>query len=340
MSSEFKQQLKVQMHARQVVSFNSWSEYLKFVTSVQRAVEPDDDSSSNDEVKDEKTSSKKKFRSLVATGGRKTPKDLFPDSPLTSTSEWPVEKDRCVFDFNHVQCPYGEKCTRKHNNNSKSSSSSAATDGSNSPKVRAINVMIRKLSAEKDRLAAQEDERSVNSIDSDVTDPLSDDDSPSNDGGKDATSKKNKFRSLVKQGAIVTTGGQRTPKDLFPDSSLTSTSEWPPEKDRCVFDFNHVQCPYGENCRRKHANTSKSSSSSAATDGSNSPKVRATNVVIRKLSAEKDRLAAQEDERSVNSIDSDMTDPLSDDDRGKFGSSSTSSSDDLGSIRRLLGLDN
>ena len=165
----------------------------------------------------------------------------------------------------------------------------------------------------------------------------SDDDSSSNDGGKDATSKKNKFRSLVKQGAIVTTGGQRTPKDLFPDSSLTSTSEWPPEKDRCVFDFNHVQCPYGENCRRKHANTSKSS---AATDGSNSPKVRAISVMIRKLSAEKDRLAAQEDERSVNSIDSDVTDVMSsDDDRGKFGSSSVSSSSDLGSIKRLLGLD-
>ena len=176
MSSEFKQQLKVQMHARQVVSFNSWSEYLKFVTSVQRAVESDDDSSSNDGGKDA-TSKKKQFRSLVTTGGQKTPKDLFPDSPLTSTSEWPPEKDRCVFDFNHVQCPYGEKCRRKHAN-SKSSSSSAATDGSNSPKVRAINVMIRKLSAEKDRLAAQEDEGSVSSIDSDVTDAMSAEHSP------------------------------------------------------------------------------------------------------------------------------------------------------------------
>jgi len=62
--------------------------------------------------------------------------------------------------------------------------------------------------------------------------------------------------------------------------------------------------------------------------------------MIRKLSAEKDRLAAQEDERSVNSIDSDVTDAMSsDDDRGKFGSSSVSSSSDLGSIKRLLGLD-
>ena len=73
---------------------------------VQRVVQSDDGSScaSNDGKKD--VSSKKKVRSLVTTGGRKTPKDLFPDSPLTSTSEWPVEKDRCVFDFNHVQCPY------------------------------------------------------------------------------------------------------------------------------------------------------------------------------------------------------------------------------------------
>ena len=47
MSSEFKQQLKIQMHARQVVSFDSWAQYLKFVTSVQRAVQPDGDSSSD-----------------------------------------------------------------------------------------------------------------------------------------------------------------------------------------------------------------------------------------------------------------------------------------------------
>ena len=85
MDSEFKQQLKVQMHARQVTSFGSWSQYLKFVTSVQRAVESDDGSSSNEA--DKAVTSKKKVRSLVTTGGRRTPKDLFPDSPLTSTSE-------------------------------------------------------------------------------------------------------------------------------------------------------------------------------------------------------------------------------------------------------------
>ena len=63
--------------------------------------------------------------------------------------------------------------------------------------------------------------------------------------------------------------------------------------------------------------------------------------MIRKLSAEKGRLTAQaqEDEGSVSSINSDETDALSDDDRGKFGSSSINSSDDLGSIKRLLGLD-
>ena len=196
MSSEFKQQLKVQMHARQVVSFDTWSQYLKFVTAVQRAVQSDDDSSSNDEAK-EVGSSKKKFRSLVATGGRKTPKDLFPDSPLTSTSEWPVEKDRCVFDFNHVQCPYGEKCTRKHANSTKPSSSSAATDGSNSPKIRALNVMMRKLSAEKERLATQEDGGSVSSIDSDETDALSDD-----DRGKFGSSSTNSAGSSSFNGSI------------------------------------------------------------------------------------------------------------------------------------------
>ena len=158
LDSEFKQQLNVQMYARQVTSF---------VTSVQRAVQSDDSSSSNDGGKD--VTSKKKVRSLVTTGGRETPKDMFPGSLLTSTSEWPVEKDRCVFDFNHIQSPFGEKCTRKHANTSKPSSSSAATDGSNSPKIRAINIMMRKLSAEKGRLASQGDEGSVSSIDSDET---------------------------------------------------------------------------------------------------------------------------------------------------------------------------
>ena len=168
MDSEFKQQLKIQMHARQVTRFNSWPEYLEFVTSVQRAVQSDDDQSSNDGGKD--VTSKKKVRSLVITGGRRLPKDVFPDSLLTSTSEWPVDRNRCVFDHNHVECPFGEKCTRKHANTTKSSSSSsAASDGSNSPKIRAINVMMRKLSAEKGRLAAQEDEESVSSIDSEVS---------------------------------------------------------------------------------------------------------------------------------------------------------------------------
>ena len=128
MDSEFKQQLKVQMHARQVVGFDSWAQYLKFVTSVQRAVNSDTDASSDDENK--KVISKKAVRSLVTTtGGRKTPKDLFPDSPLTSTREWPEERDRCVFDYNKVRCPYGGKCTRIHINTSKPSPSVAASNG-------------------------------------------------------------------------------------------------------------------------------------------------------------------------------------------------------------------
>ena len=167
MNSEFKQQLKVQMHARQVVSFGSWAKYLKFVTSVQRAVHSDSDTSSDDEKKD--VISKKKIRSLVTTtGGRKTPQDLFPDSPLTSTSEWPEERDRCVFDYNKVRCPYGDKCTWNHISASKSSPSVAATNGFYSPKTRASDVMMRKLSAQKDQLlAAEEDGGSVSSVESD-----------------------------------------------------------------------------------------------------------------------------------------------------------------------------
>ena len=60
--------------------------------------------------------------------------------------------------------------------------------------------------------------------------------------------------------------------------------------------------------------------------------------MIRKLSAEKDRLASQGDAGSVNSVDSEVTDAMSsDDDRGKFGSPSVTSSDDLGSLKQLLG---
>ena len=175
MNSEFKQQLKVQIHARQAVSFDSWAQYPKFVTSVQRAVQSDGDSSSDiGRWRYKDATSKKKIRSLVTTtGGRKTPKDLFPNSPSPApvTSEWPEEKDRCVFDFNHVQCPYGEKCTRKHANTSKSSSSLAATGGSNSPKIRALDAMMRKLSAQKEQLliAAQEDEGTISSIDSEAS---------------------------------------------------------------------------------------------------------------------------------------------------------------------------
>ena len=168
----------------------------------------------------------------------------------------------------------------------------------------------------------------------------SDDGSSSNDGGEDVTSKK-KVRSLV------TTSGGETPEDLFPDGLLTSTSEWPVEKGRCVFDFNHVQCHYGEKCTMKHANTSKSPSSSAATGGSKSPKIRAINIMMRKLSAEKGRLALQDDEGSVSSIGSHETNaphkmpPLPPTDRARSGgSSSVNSADDLSALKRLLGLDN
>ena len=172
MSSEFKQQLKVQMHARQVVGFGSWAKYLKFVTSVQRAVHSDTDASSDEGNKD--VISKKKIRSLViTTGERKTPKDLFPNSLLTKDSEWPEDKGDCVFDFNNVQCPYGDKCFRNHVNNSKSSSSSAATNGSNSssPKMRAIDIQMRKLSAQKERLQLEEEESGIFSSSSEDDDP-------------------------------------------------------------------------------------------------------------------------------------------------------------------------
>ena len=161
MSGEFKQQLKIQMHAREVSGFDSWSRYLKFATAVQRAVHSESDSSLDDAVKD----AKKKVRSLaITTGERKTPKDLFPNSLLTKDSEWPEDKGDCVFDFNNVQCPYGEKCFRNHANSSKSSSSSAATNGSNSPKIRALDVKMRKLSAQKAQLlAAEEDGGSISS---------------------------------------------------------------------------------------------------------------------------------------------------------------------------------
>jgi hypothetical protein len=138
---------------------------------VQRAVHSDTDASSDEGNKD--VISKKKIRSLaITTGERKTPKDLFPNSLLTKDNEWPEDKGDCVFDFNNVQCPYGDKCFRNHVNSSKSSSSSAATNGSNSPspKMRAIDIQMRKLSAQKERLQLEEEESGIFSSSSEEDD--------------------------------------------------------------------------------------------------------------------------------------------------------------------------
>ena len=94
-------------------------------------------------------------------GERETPKDLFPRSLPIKGSEWPEDKGGCVFDFNNAQCPYGDKCSRSHAKNpTKSSPSSAATatNGSNSPKMRATESQMRKLSAQKERLQLEEEE--------------------------------------------------------------------------------------------------------------------------------------------------------------------------------------
>jgi hypothetical protein len=130
---------------------------------------------------------------------------------------------------------------------------------------------------------------------------------------------------------------------------FTKDSEWPEDKGDCVFDFNNVQCPYGEKCFRNHANSSKSSSSSAATNGSNSPKIRAPDVKMRKLSAQKAQLlAAEEDggpissDGSEDSHDPHKCPPLPPTSRGgsRGSASSSVSSDDLASLKRLLGLNN
>ena len=167
MSSEFKQQLKIQMRAREVSSFDSWSRYFNSATAVQRAVHSESDSSLDGAIKD----GKKKIRSLIKNipvGERKTPKDRFPNSPLIKDSEWPEDKGDCMFDFNNAQCPYGDKCFRNHVNNPKSS---AATDGSNSPKMRAIETQMRKLPAQKERLQLEEEESGIFSSSSEDDDP-------------------------------------------------------------------------------------------------------------------------------------------------------------------------
>ena len=78
MSSEFKQQLKVQMHARQVVSFDTWSQYLKFVTSVQRAVQSDDGSSTHHRTMEAKMPPpRRSFVLLSQQAGGKHPRICF-----------------------------------------------------------------------------------------------------------------------------------------------------------------------------------------------------------------------------------------------------------------------
>ena len=110
-----------------------------------------------------------------------------------------------------------------------------------------------------------------------------------------------------------------------------------------MFDVNKVRCPCGEKCKRNHANTSKSSPSLTATDGSNSFKIRALDVIMRKLSAQKEQLiAAQEEEGSISSMGSEDSDPhkapplpLT---RSHGSASISSISDDLSSIKQLLGI--
>ena len=104
-------------------------------------------------------------------GERETPKDLFPRSLPTKGSEWPEDKGGCVFDFNNAQCPYGDKCSRIHAKNPiKSSPSSAATNGSNSPKMRAIEPHMRRLLAQKERLQLEEEESGIFSSSSEEDD--------------------------------------------------------------------------------------------------------------------------------------------------------------------------
>ena len=87
----------------------------------------------------------------------------------------------------------------------------------------------------------------------------------------------------------------------------------------------------------------------AATNGSNSPKTRALDVMMRKLSAQKDQLlAAEEDGGSISSVESDGSfdphkmPPLPPTSRGgsRGSASSAVSSGDLASLKRLLGLGN
>ena len=49
MASDFKQHLKIQMHAKGKTSFTDFDDYLKFVTSLQRAVYSDDEASTDDD---------------------------------------------------------------------------------------------------------------------------------------------------------------------------------------------------------------------------------------------------------------------------------------------------
>ena len=87
----------------------------------------------------------------------------------------------------------------------------------------------------------------------------------------------------------------------------------------------------------------------AASNGSNSPKIRALDVKMRKLYAQKAQLlAAEEDggsissDRSEDSYDPHKCPPLPPTSRGgsRGSASSSVSSDDLASLKRLLGLDN
>ena len=76
-----------------------------------------------------------------------------------------------MFDFNNTQCPYGDKCSRSHAKNpTKPSPSSGSTNGSNSPKMRAIEPHMRRLPAQEERLQLEEEESGIFSSSSEEDD--------------------------------------------------------------------------------------------------------------------------------------------------------------------------
>ena len=156
-TADFRQTMKVHLHATKVGKFASWGVFYQFVFDFGRAIYSDSESDGDElgevgDNKNKKPSSKHRIRLLTTNTnpqGQRSPAQVSPKDGFSETMGWPEDKTQCVFDFNRIPCKFGKGCKRTHLNSTESDPhSTAATPAT----IRRLDVQIRKLKREKEQL--------------------------------------------------------------------------------------------------------------------------------------------------------------------------------------------